>query len=798
LLVFNAMANTSKQAAKQAIVTQKDFNLIIRVLKANWWIPIIIVPIFYVMSVFYIFRLTSVYQVTTKILLQNNNAYYQSNVVTDANFYGAQNYVDNSNEQRVILSYDLLDRVVTKLKDKLQVSYYIVGKVRRTEQFGNMPFLVNVNTINADLYEVPFDFKVLNSKSYEITYQTGDKPVILKGEFNKDLVNLDFNIVVKTDPNIQAEQIGTLKDIFYQFIIHSNDYLIENISGNASVVNPDYTNILEVHLNDIIPQRAVLILDSLNEEYFFSKLKSKLELNEKTIEYIDKQLDEISVLLKASVDTLQSYKQSKSIVNLGWEESDFLGKISLYDNQRTSTQLQIHSLDDLEKYIIEDKDPQFLPPSVFIVEKEGFLPKAAFELYTKQLELNRMYGVAKEENPAIQDQKANINKLKQDLLVYITNARSALKTSIGNINEQIAKYVGEAKSIPPKQQELLGFQRKLNVNESIYNFLLEKRASTRIARASIVPEATVIETPRDTGEVSPDRKGIKKTYLTIGFVVSILVIIIRSLFFTKIKDVEHLKELSDIPSIGIIPFIKKQDEMGVVVDSQPNSIVAESFRNIRTNLQYANVGNNTKTFLVTSFSPGEGKTFTSINLATTLAKSGKKTIILELDLHKPKVYKNLGLSAPMVGITTYITKQSAIEDIVKPCEIKDLYCMFAGPIPPNPSEFVLSERLKDLIGYAKENFDYVIIDSPPAGLLSDSVFLMQYVDSTLFVLNANTSTRKTISFVHEVRENNNIQNLLFILNGVRNLGKRYYYKGYGYSYGYGYGYGYGKGYGYRK
>jgi tyrosine-protein kinase Etk/Wzc len=785
------------KAAKQAIVTQKDFNLIIRVLRTNWWIPVVLIPIFYAIGVFYIYRLTSVYQVSTQILLQNNDSYYRNNVVTDASFYGSS-YIDNSNERRVILSYDLLHKVVTKLKDKLQVSYYIVGKVRTTEQFGNMPFLVGVNTINPELYEAPLDFRVINNNSYEISYFKGDEKVIKTGEFGKEAINLDFNLIVIPNPNIPSGPMGSLKDVYYQFKVHSDDMLIETIQGNINVNNPDYTNILEVSLNDIIPQKAVLILDSLNQEYFYSKLQSKIELNDKTIDYIDRQLDEISVLLKASVDTLQSYKQRQAIVNLGWEETDFLGKISTYDQQRSTAQLQIQSLNDLEKYIIEDKDPQFLPPSIFIAEKEGFLPKAALELYTRQLELNRMYGVATEINPAIQEQLANIKKLKQDLLVYINNARNATKLSIENINKQIEKYVSEAKSIPPKQQDLLGFQRKLNVNESIYNFLLEKRANTRIAKASIVPDAKIIEAPRNIGEVSPDRNALKRNFLTAGFALSIIVILLRTIFFTKIKDVEHLKELTDIPSLGLIPLVKKQEESSVVVDAQPNSLAAEAFRNVRTNLQYANVGSNNKTFLVTSFSPGEGKTFTSINLATTLAKSGKRTVILELDLHKPKVYKNLGVIAPQVGITTYITKQSTIEDIVKESPIKDLFCIFAGPIPPNPSEFVLSERLKDIIYYAKDNFDYVIIDSPPAGLLSDSIFLMQFADSTLFVLNANSSTKRTINFVHEIRDNNNLQNILFILNGVRNLGKRYYYKGYGYSYGYGYGYGYGKGYGYRK
>lgn len=788
------------KATKQSIVTQKDFNLVIRVLRANWWIPFIILPIIYAVGYLYIYRLTSVYQVRTQILLQNNESYYRNNVLTDASFYGS-NYVDNSNEKRVITSYDLLHKVVTKLKDELAVSYFIVGKVRTTEQFNNMPFLINVNNIKEELYEVPFDFKVLDDKKYEISYMRGNEKIVRTGEFGKELIDselFDFNLMVVPNPLVISGPMGKLKDVYYQFKVHSVDALIANIQYNLNVENPEYTNILEVSLNDIIPEKAVFILDTLNQEYFYSKLQTKIELNDKTIAYIDKQLDEISVLLKASVDTLQLYKQQKSIVNLGWEENDFLGKISIYDQQRSTAQLQIQSLNDLEKYIIEDKDPQFLPPSVFIAEKDGFISKAALELYTKQISLNKMYGVATEINPAIQEQLANIKKMKQDLLVYINNARNATKQAVDNLNVQIARYVNEARGIPPKQQDLLGFQRKLNINESIYNFLLEKRANTRIAKASIVPDAKIIEAPRNIGEVSPDRNGLKRNFLTGGFALSIIVILIRTLFFTKIKDVEHLKELTDIPCLGLIPQVKKQEEAGIVVDTQPNSLAAEAFRNIRTNLQYANVGNNHKTYLVTSFSPGEGKTFTSINFATTLAKSGKKTVIIELDLHKPKVYKNLGLTAPQNGITTYITKQCALEDVVTKSEIKDLYCIFAGPIPPNPSEFVLSERLKDIIYYAKDTFDYVIIDSPPAGLLSDSIFLMQFADSTLFVLNANTSTKRTVNFVHEVRDNNNLQNILFILNGIRNMGKRYYYKGYGYSYGYGYGYGYGKGYGYRK
>lgn len=785
---------------KQSIISPKDFNLILRVFKSNWWIPLIVVPIFYFSGIFYTYTLTSVYKVSTQVLLQNNDSYYENNVVTDATFYGAQSYVDNSNEKRVLLSYDLLNRVVGKLRDKLEISYFIVGKVRTTEQFGGTPFDVQINSINPELYEQTIDFQILSDKEFQFTYSKGNEKVTKRGEFDKpliDTVDFDFNLTVNRSGTFKNVRLNTVKEIYYQFVVHSTDFLISRIISDISVENPEYTNILEVSLNDIIPDRAILILDSLNQEYLYSKLKSKYDLNEKTIEFIDKQLDEISVLLKASVDTLQVYKQKKSIINLGWEENDFLTKIGIYDNARSEAQLQVKALNDLEKYIIEDKDPQFLPPTVYITEKDGFMSKAVSDLYNKQIELNRLYNLATEVNPVIQDYISSIKKIKQDLLIYINNLRSATKLKIDNINSEIGRYVAEAKAIPPKQQDLLGIQRTLNVNEGIYNFLLEKKANTRIAKASIVAEAKVIEMPRNTGTVSPDRAAIKRMFITIGFSLSIGIILVRTIF-SRIRTIEHLKELTEIPSLGVIPYIKNPVVGEVIVEDQPNSRSAESFRNIRTNLQYANAGQNAKTFLITSFSPAEGKTFTSVNLAATLAKSGKRTIIVELDLHKPKVFKSLGYTAVEKGITTFISGLNPIEETIVQTKIQNLWCMFAGPIPPNPSDFVLSEKLKEALNYAKNNFDYVIIDSPPAGLLSDSVYLIQFVDATLFVLNANSSTKRTVSFVQDLIETNKIQNLFFILNGVRKISKRYYYKGYGYSYGYGYGYGYGKGYGYRK
>jgi len=792
------VATNPINSKKQAIISQKDLNLIFRILKSNWWVPIIVLPIFYAIGTFYVYRLTNVYQASTEFLLKVNDTYYQNNVLSDQNFYSYGSYVDNLNEQRIIQSYDLSSSVVDKLLSDIQVSYFIVGKVRTTEQFKNVPINIVINSINPGYYEQIFDFKILDYNNYEISFLSDGVKQVKRGKFNQDLIDSDLNInVIRTDI-FSEKKVESFKEIFYQFSIHSKEYLISNIQGNLSIENPEYTNILIVGLKDIVPERAILILDTLNSVYSLSKLKTKFELNERTITYIDRQLNEITYSLKSIEDTMQNYKEKKSIIDLAWEQGDFLTKISTYDGQKSQLQLQLGALQDLEKYIVEDKDPQFLPPNVFIFEKSGFMSTAVTDLYTKQLELNKVYNLAKENNPIVADLKASIKKTKQDLLVYINNTRKATDQQIDGLNKEILTYINEAKLIPGKQRDILNIQRRATVSEQLYNFLLEKRANTKIAKASIVPDVKIVESPRNIGVVSPDKPGIQKSFLSFGLILSIIIIILRAFFYSKITSVEHLKELTELPLIGVLPFVKDGNNDGLVVDHSPSSVISESFRNLRTNLMYANIGIDAKTYLVTSFLPSEGKTFTSANLACIFAKSGKKTILLELDLHKPRIFKRFGLPPQSKGITTCISGINTYEEIISETHVPNLYCMYAGPVPPNPSEFVLSQKLKDIILRAKQDFDFVIIDTPPAGLLSDSVYLIDQVDATIFVLNTKTSSKRVITFMENVMESNNLKNVLLVLNGVSRLGKRYYYQGYGYSYGYGYGYGYGKGYGFKK
>ncbi|HPQ07810.1 MAG TPA: polysaccharide biosynthesis tyrosine autokinase [Bacteroidia bacterium] len=782
-----------------SIISEKDIQAIVRIVKQNWYIPLIAITLSYIAGYFYTYKLTNIYQASTQLLV-NVKDFYDKSIISEDNMYSSAytTYIDNSNQIRVIKSYDIMEETIEKLKDVLQVSYFIVGKVRTTEQFKGMPFDIKVNAINPAFYEIPIKFKIKNYTSYQISVEINGQQITKEGFFDKELIDTDLNILVKRASNLTMQTAISLSNINYEIVIHSKDFLINQYMGTMNVENPDYTNILKVSIEDVIPERAIIVLDTLTSVYMKSTLKSRLELNEKTLQYIDKQLSEISATLKGIEDSMEYYKNTHNILDLDWEQSTYLTKLSDFENQRNQLKMQIEALNDLEKYIIEDKDPQFLPPNVFILEKQGFLPSAVTELYQLQIKLNDQYGSNTDNNPNIANLKQNIRRLKQDLLIYITNSRKATYKLLENLETEITSYVSKFKYIPPKQRDLLNIQRRLEVNQKLYSFLLEKRANTRIAKASISPTTKVVEKPRNMGVVKPDKNKIRNTFISVGLGLSLLFILIRVLFFVKISDEEQLKELTNLPIIGIMPYQKNINENAVVAIEEPYAPVSDAIRSLITNIKYATKDKPIKKILFTSFLPGEGKTFLSINLAAMFAKSGKKVALLEMDLHKPRIFSALKLN-PDKGIAAFLSNQAVLNEIVYKTFIDNLDVYLAGKeTPPNPSDLLLSSKLNELLNNLEKNYDLIVIDTPPAGLLVDSIYLMQYADLNIFAVNARIATRRTIKFINQLSNENKIPNLYLLLNGISLKKSGYYaYNKYGYKYGYGYGYGYGA-YNYKK
>ena len=330
---------------------------------------------------------------------------------------------------------------------------------------------------------------------------------------------------------------------------------------------------------------------------------------------------------------------------------------------------------------------------------------------------------------------------------------------------------------------MLNINRKLGVNEKMYIYLLEKRAETVIARAGIVSDISVIESAHSVGIVKPDLQKTYYTFLSVGMLISLIIAFLRTILFGSIESIEELRELTSLPVVGEVFHTKDAKASYLVVEAHPRSFIAESFRALRTNLEYLAPEAKSKVILISSNRPAAGKTFCSVNLAVILAKGGKKVLLLELDLHKPRIHKALDLSSDLGISSVLIGKCSPAQAILK-SSVDNLDVVLSGPTPPNASELILSDNIVGLFEFAKNEYDYVVIDTPPMGIISDAQVLMRHANINLFVINARHGAIEGLQFAHSMVENNKLRgNFAFVLNSVKPKHSRYYYKGYKYSYG---------------
>jgi capsular exopolysaccharide synthesis family protein len=766
------------------ILDTNDIRTALRIVTKNWWILVSFVALFFIVGYIYAYKLPDVYAAKTTLLLQTNDKYNAGRVISSN--YGLETYVNNSNEMSVIKSYDLLKKVVDKLN--INVSYFISGRLRTTEIYTGVPFKITVFYINPAYYEKVINFKITDMNHYRISYPDGNVLYSQNGTFGEDLVNTNMKINISLGKDINQGYIDALKKIDYEFKVHNPANLVYQFQGALKIDNPTYTNILDVTLKDIIPMRAISFLDTLDNLYIQNTLQSQLQINENTLFYIDKQLSQVEDIMNDIEDTMQEFKEQKNILDLGRETEQYFSQYSKYDDQKTSLHLQIQALDDLERYIIEEKDPTFLPPSIYINGTDDFLRKSAEELYNMQLIKNSAINTSTMENMSMKFLMKRMDSLKSDLLIYIANSRRAINERINSLDQQISTDIGNIKTLPAKQRGLTNIQRKHDINEKLYDFLLSQRATTVIEKASIIPQTKVIETARSMGIVDPNRNKIYYTFMAIGGIIALIIIFIRITFYDRIENITELKLKTHLPILGEILSAPLITDLSIAVEDNPKSPLTESFRTMRTNLQYMAIDTSSKVILFTSNGPGEGKTFCTINMAAILAKAEKKVLVLEFDLHKPRISKALNITAEK-GVSSIIIGQATIEECIKPTAIPGMDVIVCGPVPPNSSELILSEKVKDILNYAKENYDYAIVDTPPLGLISDAIVLIRMSDINLFVLNTRFAYKEAINYIQETVQTNKIRNFGFVLNNVKRKKSKYYYNRYNYGYYGGYGYG---------
>ncbi len=764
------------------------WNMILKNLGFLIGIPLIAYGIGYV----YTYRLTNVYGAKAELLLKSNETYdYQDPIYKGLGAYGV--YMDVQNQIRILNSRDLIGEVIDKIN--IGTSYYVVGRIKKVEVFETLPFRSEVTVLNPSLYEKPIQVTILNKDEYQLDYEVNGVSQSHQYPFDQEVSNTDVVLNLRRQYDLDEENINELKESDYEIVFHSRDYLINKYQASIGIENIEHTSVLELTVNDELISRGVVYLDSLTHTYVDYSKRIQLEVNENTLNNIQKQIDTVSVLIEDKERELLAYKDENAILNIDKEEDDFFAEYIAYTKHKRVLEQKKNSVIALKEYLKSSPDNRILPPSFYIEQNDMYLKEAIGEVRKKQIRYEIDKTQMSEDNLSMVHAQKEIALLNNDILNYLENLLVALKAEIDIANDFITNYKSDIRKLPKSAQGVLNIQRELDVNNKMYLFLLEKKTNTLIARAGIIPQVRIIQNTVSTGVVYPNKTKIIRLFVLGGLVLAFLIAIVRKLFFEKIENVNELAEVSSINIIGGVPYVKDMVH-SIMIQSNPKSHVTESFRTIRTNLAFLGTPEpqRAQKILLSSFFPGEGKTFCSSNLSNLIARGNKKTIIIDFDLHRPKVHKMYKLQNTQ-GVSNFIIGKSKIEDIIHREVYENLDIITAGPVAPNPSELVLRDQVKELLDYADQNYDFVIIDTPPFGLLNDTLELLNYVDMFLIIMNTRYTRKKGVDHINNMLEKYDNVGKGLVLNGIRESRLQHYYSKYTYKYTYGYNYGYGYGYG---
>lgn len=768
-----------------------------RIIKRNLLLIILLPLLSGLFGYYYTYNMTEYYGAETQILIKNDETYnYQQNIYQNIGYYEA--YQNMANQKRVIQSRELIGRTIDRLK--FDISFFIEGRLKTKEEQSYVPFEIVNYQVDTSYRKYWYNRPLyINELSYDgVSITTGK-------EGEGDVYNVPFldttyinglKIFISPTDDL-GKNLKGMQEIKYFFKIYSRDNLIARYKPRIEVENEENTSILSVKVQDEIPSRAIQFLDTLTSVYIDYSLESKFKINENTLRFIDKQLNEVIEILSGIEDTMDQYKSKYAILDLPKESEEYFGKMIEMDESRRRWDLMLEDLNKLEDYIesLNTQDEKVLPSSYYISEEDEFLQQALSQLYKLQITKNSSQSSTTKQNIRYKKLVDEINLMKEDILVYISNSKKAVINRIKGFQKQADEYQNIIKEMPSKERGLLKISRRLQVNEKMYLYLLEKKANTIIARAGIVSETKVIEKARPTGLKSPNKTRFILIFLLFGVAITAFVIFIKEVFYRKIKSLEELDRLTSIPILGQVYSLKSYSGIGQLIQ-QPKSRLAEAFRSIRAKIAFMKApSKGAQKILISSIGPGEGKTFNSINLAIALSQANKKVLLVELDMHKPRIYKAFKLEAS-IGLSSYLSGKAKLDEIIQKTEFDNLNLALCGAVPPNPSDLIEQDLMQTFFDEMENHYDFIIVDTPPIGLISDALVLHQYVDVNVFVLNTKYSRKKEVDFIEKIIDDNAIKNVGLILNGVKVSKWRYYYSkyGYGYSYGYGYGYGYGHGY----
>ncbi len=728
---------------------------------------------------FYIRTQPNVYELNTSLLVVDQSkagGMNEMSILKSLDVMGTGNsYTMVNNENEVIKSTALMKRVVNQLE--LYTTYSTTNFLRTTEIYSESPYRVRMDSMAMEKLKGPFKFEIV----------TENGKLMIEGEYADSV----FTNKVDRLPALLNTPAGVISiDIRYNKVIPAEP-LIVTISKPASVAKYYATKVLATEITKLVDvvtlsvkvnniQKGKDVLNTLTEIYNRDAIEQINRSANNTAGFIDGRLRLISGELSDVERDVENYKQVNQLTDISSNAKIYLERNNEFDQQRITVETQLSLIRFVEEFINKPVNQTALIPNL------GLTDVGLVTVIQKYNELvinrERVASGSSEENPVIRTLNQQIASARKAIQISIANSRKGMEISKRELDQQNSLAVSKIRDLPRQEREFIEIKRQQQVKESLYLFLLQKREEASLTMAVTVPKGRVLSSPDDALKVAPRSAMLFAVFFLLGLILPLVVIFIRDALNTTLSSRKQIEGLTDVP---ILSELGHNGSNQIILDHSSNADTnVELFRLLRTKLQFVLQYPTQKVIMVTSTEPGEGKSYTSINLAISLSMTDKKVILLGLDLRKPQLKRHLNI-AMEEGMSSYLSgNEPDYKKLIQVTPNNDnLHVISGGFIPPNPNELLMSKRLDTLIETLRKEYDYIVIDTAPVGSVSDTMLINRITDISLYMCRMDYSDKSNMDFLNQVRKEQNLRRPYLVLNDV-NLTSKYYYKR-GYSYGYG-------------
>lgn len=770
-----------------------DLGLVIYIIKKSIWIVLFLFVLSFGLAFIYLRYSQPIYQASSVIQINDGE---QANQILQINqIDGGGNKIAEAIEQ--IRSKIFLKKVIQN--SEVQISYFNEGTFKNNELYKSSPYFVKFNVKNNAIYGTKIYIRFSSLTKGKITFFAGGKNNVIPFNTNTVLNSPFFDLSFSLNSELESGQIKSLllAENKSYFILKNQDDVTAELQSKLEIkLLSDAAKTILVTVKDINALKAKDLVNLVSEEYLKYDVERKSESSKSILTFIDDQLKLVYDALKVSENNLQNFRKENNYSDKNEVVTADLMRLTNIEDQMLKIELEEKLLAEVQANINKNKsiDTYQLISLIAGTEDESTIREYTTKIQQLLVEKENLLYIATTNSENIKQINFNIETQKRLLIEAINAVRLKYKSKYSNLMQKSSEYKNKTVREPDEDMEHARLMRLFSISEKYYTMLLERKTEFSISKAGFVSQNVILEKAINAGaKVSPNSKNAILIAILSALVISLLIVFIRYFLHDTISTLNEItKQLhTSVAVLGIVPkYVSDVPVSQLVVDKNPKAQISEAFRSIRSNLNFINNKPGPKIIAITSSISGEGKTFVCLNIAGILAYTGKKIILLDLDMRKPKIHKGFGVSND-VGMSTILTGMTPVEECIKHSHFPNLDYITAGPIPPNPSELIIDNMLDVLIEELKKTYDYIVFDNPPIGLVTDGITTIQKADFPIYVFRSDYSKKAFIQILDKLINEGNIKNLGIILNGVDTSRSAY-----GYKYGYGYGYGntYGGGY----